>query len=100
MKKYLREHPQYSLCGLSCLLCPMFNTTSPLKCVGCGGPDFFQHHPACPVITCTLKHNNVQFCFECSEFPCKRYESIGEKDSFISYKNMALLGIEWKHRVK
>jgi hypothetical protein len=88
MKTYARKYPQFALCGLNCVFCPKFNTDGSSKCPGCGGPLFNEKHPSCGVISCSLKHNNVEFCFECSEYPCKRYQDIGEKDSFVSYKNV------------
>jgi hypothetical protein len=78
----------FSLCGLNCGLCPRYNTEGNSKCPGCGGFNFYDKHPSCKVINCSLKHGNIEFCFECSEYPCERYNSIGEKDSFISYKHV------------
>jgi hypothetical protein len=88
MKEYNRKHPEFSLCGLNCVLCPRYNTEGSSKCPGCGGNEFYDKHPSCKVINCSLRHGNIEFCFECTEYPCERYETIGEKDSFISYKNV------------
>lgn len=88
MQKYTREYPLFSLCGLNCGLCPRYQTEGTSKCPGCGGPDFHLKHPTCAVITCNKKHENVEFCFQCSSYPCEKYKRISPVDSFISYKNV------------
>ena len=50
--------------------------------------DFNRLHPSCAIITCSQKHGRVEYCFECSGYPCKRYSCSGEKDSFISYRSV------------
>ena len=40
------------------------------------------------VITCNKKHDDAEFCFECSEYPCDRYARKNERDSFITDKNV------------
>jgi len=57
-------------------------------------------HPSCAVITCNKKHDNVEFCFECSLYPCKRYEEPSKVDSFISYKNVLQNHIDAKSNLK
>lgn len=88
MKIYHRETPQFSLCGLNCCLCPRFRTTGSSRCPGCGGADFYEKHPACGIISCSLKHDGVAYCFQCSAYPCARYTAPNDKDSFITYKNV------------
>ncbi len=88
MKEYKREYHLFSLCGLNCGLCPRYQTAGTSKCPGCGGPDFHLKHPACAVITCNKKHDNVEYCFQCSSYPCKKYSKPGKVDSFITYKNV------------
>jgi len=88
MAQYTRREPHFALCGLNCCLCPRFHTDGTSRCPGCGGRDFSKQHPTCSVVTCSRKHGNIEYCFECSEYPCRRYESIGDKDSFITYKNV------------
>ncbi len=87
MKEYKRTYPRFALCGLNCGLCPRYHTEGSSRCPGCGGEDFHIKHPACAVITCSKKNGNVEFCFECAAFPCERYKTPSEKDSFITYKN-------------
>jgi hypothetical protein len=88
LKEYRREYPLYSLCGLNCCLCPRYQTNGESKCPGCGGREFHLKHPTCPVVTCNKKHDNVEFCFQCSAFPCKKYSKPSDVDSFISYRNV------------
>jgi hypothetical protein len=89
MEIYTRTNPDFSLCGLNCALCPNFHihTNGKFKCPGCGGEKFFEKHPSCAIITCSKKHKNIDFCFNCDEYPCKRYLEPSERDSFITYKN-------------
>ena len=88
MKEYKREYPRFALCGLNCGLCQRYHTEGSSKCPGCGGENFHIQHPACAVITCNQKHDNVEFCFQCSSYPCERYGKIGKVDSFITYRNV------------
>lgn len=88
MKEYQRKYPQFSLCGLNCGLCPRYRTEGSSRCPGCGGKNFHLQHPACAVITCNIKHDNVEFCFQCSSYPCERYSRPSDIDSFITYRNV------------
>jgi hypothetical protein len=88
MLEYKRKYPLFSLCGLICGLCPRYQTDGKSKCPGCGGLDFHLKHPACAVINCNRKHANVEYCFHCSSYPCKRYIEPSKVDSFITYKNV------------
>jgi hypothetical protein len=86
--EYKRKNSSFSLCGLNCCLCPRFNTQGVSQCPGCGGKDFFLKHPSCTIITCSKKNGNIEYCFNCAQFPCKKYLNPGNKDSFITYKNV------------
>lgn len=88
MKEYSREYPLFSLCGLNCGLCPRYQSKSASRCPGCGGQDFHIKHPACAVITCNKKHDNVEFCYQCSSYPCDKYTQPSSKDSFITYQKV------------
>jgi hypothetical protein len=88
MQEYKRENPLFSLCGLNCGLCPRYHMDGTSKCPGCGGDDFHLKHPACAVITCNKKHNNVEYCFQCTLYPCGKYSSVSTADSFITYQNV------------
>jgi hypothetical protein len=88
MREYKRKNPMFALCGLQCGLCPRHQTDAPSKCPGCGGADFHLKHPSCAVITCNLRRDNVEYCFQCPAYPCERYGKPGKVDSFISYRNV------------
>ena len=81
MKDFHRDHPQFSQCGLNCLLCPMQLGG---YCPGCGGGEGNQ---SCAVARCGLDHGGVEYCFQCGEFPCARYEREDAYDSFITHRN-------------
>lgn len=42
---------------------------------------------SCPIARCSLEHGNLEYCFQCSEYPCERYAHIDEADSFITHMN-------------
>ena len=88
MKIYKREYPLFSLCGLNCGLCPRYQIKGESKCPGCGGQDFNLKHPTCTVITCNKRHDQVEYCFQCSSFLCTKYSNPSNVDSFISYRNV------------
>ncbi len=88
MKEYKRDYPLFSLCGLNCGLCPRYHTEGKSRCPGCGGPDFHLRHPSCAVINCNLKKDLVEYCYQCSHYPCAKYAAPSATDSFISYRNV------------
>jgi len=45
-------------------------------------------HPSCSVISCSKKNGNVEYCFECKQYPCHRYTQENNRDSFITYKDV------------
>lgn len=88
MKTYQRQYPLFSLCGLNCGLCPMYQSTAASKCPGCGGEEFYPKHPTCAIVTCSQRHGGVEYCYRCDEYPCKRYDSENPFDSFITYRKV------------
>ena len=64
MKGFKRQNQLFSLCGLNCGLCPMFLNKN---CPGCGGGEGNQ---ACKIARCSIEHGGVEYCFQCSEYPC------------------------------
>ena len=34
-----------------------------------------------------MEHNGIEYCFQCNESPCEKYEKIDKFDSFISHRN-------------
>ena len=82
MKNYRREHPEFALCGLNCRLCPMHLGN---YCPGCGGGE---GHQSCAFIRCSQEQGDVEQCFQCAQFPCGRYGSAMEYDSFLPHSGM------------
>jgi len=83
MKNYKREYPLFSLCGLNCGLCPIHHMDN--GCPGCGGGE---GHRSCAIVKCSLQHGAVEYCWQCGEYPCERYDGIMDYDSFMTHKNM------------
>lgn len=81
MKNFQRKDLIFSLCGLNCELCTMKLDN---YCPGCGGGAGNQ---GCSIAKCSLQHDSVEYCYQCSEYPCKKYEGINEFDSFITHRN-------------
>ena len=80
MKDFSRTNLNFSLCGLNCGLCPMKLGG---YCPGCGGGTGNQ---TCAIARCSLKHDHVEYCFLCSEYPCSRFSNIDPYDSFITHQ--------------
>ncbi len=81
MKDFYRTNPWFSLCGLNCGLCPMRLGN---YCPGCG---LGEGNQGCAVARCSLSHHKPEYCFQCGEFPCGKYEGVDAFDSFITHKN-------------
>ncbi len=80
--EFERTDGLFSLCGLNCGLCPMQIRG---ECSGCfNGSTCYQ---TCPIAPCSVRHGNVDYCFQCPEYPCKRYDGIDAHDSLISHRN-------------
>jgi hypothetical protein len=81
-----RAYPLFSACGLNCGLCPRYHTSGTSRCPGCAGEGFSAVHPSCGVLSC-CQRKEIEYCFECVEYPCKRYDNVDLYDSFITHKN-------------
>ncbi|MEQ2439371.1 DUF3795 domain-containing protein [Solibaculum intestinale] len=81
MKGFDRKDLLFSLCGLNCGLCSMHLGG---YCPGCGGGEGNQ---TCAIARCSLAHGKVEYCGQCVEYPCKRYENAQEYDGFITRQN-------------
>lgn len=80
--EFNRTDGLFSLCGLNCGLCPMQIRGG---CSGCfNGSTCYL---TCPIAPCSVKHGNVQYCYQCEEYPCRRYDGIDRYDSLISHRN-------------
>lgn len=79
MKDFVRNNQLLSLCGLNCGLCSMKLGG---HCSGCGCGN-----QSCKIAKCSIEHGKPEYCFQCTEYPCSKYENIDEYDSFITHKN-------------
>ncbi|MCK4395316.1 DUF3795 domain-containing protein [candidate division WOR-3 bacterium] len=84
----IKIYPTIGCCGLDCGLCPRYYTKGSSRCPGCCGPDFWQKHPGCSIITCCVKKKKIEVCGVCSEFPCSKFKDTGKYDSFLTYKKV------------
>ena len=88
MEYKIRTYPQFSACGLNCGLCPRYHTVGKSRCPGCAGEGFSDVHPPCGALSCNQRRG-LEYCFECENYPCKRYDGAGESDSFVTHKKQA-----------
>ena len=79
MKEFVRKNPYLSLCGLNCRLCPMQLSS---HCGGCGFGN-----QGCPIVRCRTEHGRYEYCTQCPEYPCSRYDHVDDYDSFITHRN-------------
>ena len=86
MKYKQRSYPEFSACGLNCGLCPRYYTKGSSRCPGCAGEGFSDVHPTCGILSC-CQRKKIEYCFECDEYPCKKYDGIDSTDSFITHRN-------------
>ena len=98
MKGFKRNDLQFSLCGLNCAICPM---KLGKYCPGCGGGDGNQ---GCTIARCSMQHESIEYCFQCRNYPCEKYEGIDKYDSFVTHRHQLSdmqriqeLGIEQYH---
>lgn len=85
------KYPQIGICGLSCKLCPMYQTDSKSRCEGCKSEA--RMSLGCPFITCAIKKKGIEFCWECNEsVSCERWKKHREAgkvaDSFKCYQKL------------
>jgi hypothetical protein len=80
MKGFERKNLMFSLCGLNCELCPMKLGG---YCPGCGGGPGNQ---SCSFARCSLSHDKIEYCTQCPDFPCEKYDDIEHYDSFITHQ--------------
>ena len=85
------KYPAVGVCGLSCRLCPMYNTGAESKCLGCKSTT--RMAVGCPFITCAIKKKGIEFCWDCKENKiCKKWKKhrkAGKKiDSFKCYQKL------------
>ncbi len=83
------DHPTIGICGLSCVLCPRYQTDAVSRCYGCKTES--RMSAGCPFITCAIKKKGVEFCWDCDEnITCDKWRKHREhgktKDSFKCYR--------------
>ena len=83
MKGFTREHTEFSLCGLNCLLCPMQVGG---YCPGGGGGAGNQ---SCTLARWSMDKGGYNFCSQCPTYPCARYDEFDAADSFVPHSRRA-----------
>lgn len=79
VKGFKRENQLLSLCGLNCGLCPMLLGN---YCGGCGNGN-----QSCKLARCSMEQKNIEYCFQCRDYPCGKYEHFDDFDSFITHQS-------------
>lgn len=79
MKGFERRDQLFSLCGLNCGLCPMLLGN---YCGGCGNGN-----QSCKIVRCSLEHGKIEYCYECKQYPCEKYQNMDEYDYFITSRH-------------
>jgi hypothetical protein len=85
------EFPEMGICGLSCQLCPNYQSNSNSKCDGCKSEARMK--VGCPFITCAIKKKGIEFCWDCEESSScekwRRHREMGKAhDSFKCYQKL------------
>lgn len=85
------KYPTIGICGLSCRLCPRYQTEAKSKCGGCKNE--FRMAAGCPFITCAIKKKQLEFCWDCPDNKvCEKWSkhrALGKKyDSFKCYQRL------------
>lgn len=50
-------------------------------CGGCGNGN-----QSCKIAKCSFEHGMIEYCHECKQYPCEKYQHIDEYDSFITHR--------------
>jgi len=85
------EYEWIGVCGLSCILCPMYHSESESRCEGCKSEGRIA--VGCPFITCAVRKRGIEFCWECPgcgscEKWAKHREAGRKRDSFKCYRTL------------
>ena len=70
-------------CGISCGLCPRYQSKAESRCLGCG-PD--AHCTYCSIFKCCTVRKNHETCADCPEFPCEKFNKWFDGDSFVTHR--------------
>ena len=84
-------YPEIGICGLSCRLCPTYNTEAASRCAGCKSES--RMAVGCPFITCAVRRKEIEFCWDCEESQTcekwKKHRELGKQyDSFKCYQKL------------
>ncbi len=82
LENFERTDGLFSLCGLNCGLCG-FRLQG--NCNGCFKDSFCA--VSCPRVPCSIEHGNLQYCFECPEYPCRHYDGFDGYDTLVLHRN-------------
>ncbi len=85
------KYPEIGVCGLSCRLCPTYQSESKSRCFGCKTES--RMGAGCPFITCAVKKKGIEFCWDCRDsMTCekwKKHRDSGKRnDSFKCYQKL------------
>jgi hypothetical protein len=85
------KYPEIGICGLSCRLCPIYNTEAESKCLGCKSTT--RMSVGCPFITCAIKNKGIESCWDCKDNKTcekwKKHREAGKNfDSFKCYQKL------------
>jgi hypothetical protein len=85
------KYPEIGICGLSCRLCPRYQTKAKSKCGGCKSE--IRVSAGCPFITCAIKKKELEFCWDCEEGEsCKKWQQhryfSRQYDTFKCYQKL------------
>ncbi|MBY8985745.1 MAG: DUF3795 domain-containing protein [Candidatus Lokiarchaeota archaeon] len=50
------------------------------NCIGCWGEDDEMWSSGCEIRKCCIKDKNLNYCYECQEFPCQKLKEWANKD--------------------
>lgn len=85
------KYTEIGICGLSCRLCPSYNTEAKSKCAGCKSEN--RMAVGCPFITCAIKNKGIEFCWDCEDNETcekwKKHREFGKHhDTFKCYQKL------------
>ena len=85
------KYPEIGVCGLSCRLCPRYQSEGESRCFGCKTES--RMVAGCPFITCAVKKKGIEFCWDCKVgATCEKWKKHRESgklhDSFKCYQKL------------
>ncbi|MFC1533317.1 DUF3795 domain-containing protein [Thermodesulfobacteriota bacterium] len=83
MKNEKKRYNLIGCCGISCGLCPRYQSKAKSCCLGCVPDD---HCKYCSIYKCCTKKHHFETCADCGEFPCNKFSKWFDKDSFVTHQ--------------